>query len=145
MAHVPHRHWQTTTCIAALHVDGVTAPMVADGPINGEIFLHYVRECVCPTLGAGDIVLLDNLSSHKVTGVREALEAVGAARRYLPPYSPDLNPIERYCSKFQSTLRTLAARTVDAMWTTIGQLYDAVTPTHCNNFFYKAGYAVRKL
>ncbi len=145
VAHVPHGHWQTTTFIAALRVGGVTAPLVADGPINGALFLAYVRDCLCPTLVSGDIVVLDNVSSHKGVGVREALENVGAELRYLPPYSPDLNPIELYFSKFKSALRTLAERTVEALWSAIGKIYDAVTPSHCNNFFYKAGYAVRKL
>ncbi len=88
---------------------------------------------------------MDHVSSHRVDGVREAMENVGAELRYLPPYSPDLHSIELYCSKCKSALRTLAARTVDALWTAIGKLYDAVTPAHCHNFFYKAGYAVRKL
>jgi transposase len=145
VAHVPHGHWKTTTFIAALRVGGVAAPMVADGPINGEFFLKYVQEFLCPILNPGDIVIMDNLSSHKVEGVREAIEAVGAELRYLPPYSPDFNPIELYFSKLKSALRTLAERTVDALWIAIGNIYDAVTPTHCNNFFHKAGYAVRKL
>ena len=145
VAHVPHGHWKTTTFIAALRLGDVTAPMVADGPVNGELFLKYIVEFLCPTLRPGDIVIMDNLSSHKVEGVREAIEAVGAQLRYLPPYSPDLNPIELYFSKFKSALRTLAERTVDALWNAIGKIYDAVTPAHCNNFFYKAGYNVRKL
>lgn len=145
VAHVPHGHWKTTTFIAALRVGGVTAPMVADGPINGELFLKYVQEFLCPTLTPGDIVIMDNLSSHKVEGVREAIEATGATLRYLPPYSPDFNPIELYFSKLKSALRTLAERTVNALWNAIGKIYDALTPVHCNNFFHKAGYAGGKL
>jgi transposase len=144
VAHVPHGHWKTTTFIAALRVGGVTAPMVADGPINGALFLKYVQEFLCPTLTPGAIVIMDNLSSHKVAGVREAIEATGAELRYLPPYSPDFNPIELYFSKLKSALRALAERTVDALWNAIGKIYDAVTPAHCNNFFHKAGYAVGK-
>ncbi len=145
MAYVPYGHWKTTTFVAALRLNGVTAPMVADGPINGTLFLKYIQEFLCPTLKPGDIVIMDNLSSHKVEGVRKAIEAAGAKLRYLPPYSPDLNPIEQYFSKLKAALRTLSRRTVDALWGAIGDLYDAVTDIHCNNFFYKAGYAVRKL
>jgi transposase len=145
VAHVPHGHWNTTTFVAALRVGGVTAPMVADGPINGELFLKYVQECLCPTLHPGDLVIMDNLSSHKVEGVRDAIEAAGVELRYLPPYSPDLNPIEPYFSQLKAALRKLAKRTVDALWNAIGNLYDAVTSAHCNNFFHKAGYEVGKL
>jgi transposase len=145
IAHVPHGHWKTTTFIAALTLNGVGAPMVADGPINGALFLEYVREFLCPLLKKGDIVIMDHLSSHTVEGVREAIEATGALLLYLPPYSPDFNPIEQYFSKFKSALKKAAHRTIDALWDAIGLLYDAVTKTHCNNFFYKAGYAVGKL
>lgn len=145
IAHVPHGHWKTTTFIAALTLAGVVAPMVADGPINGALFLKYVQEFLCPLLKPGDVVAMDNLSSHKVEGVRKAIEATGATLLYLPPYSPDLNPIEQYFSKLKAALKKVAARTVDALWDAIGTLYDAVTTTHCNNFFYKAGYAVCKL
>lgn len=145
IAHVPHGHWKTTTFIAALTLTGVVAPMVADGPINGAVFLKYVQEFLCPILKPGDIVAMDNLSSHKVDGVREAIEAKGAILLYLPPYSPDFNPIEQYFSKLKAALKKIAARTVEALWNAIGSLYDDVTDTHCNNFFYKAGYAVRKL
>lgn len=119
--------------------------MVADGPINGALFLKYVKEFLCPLLKKGDIVVMDNLSSHKVAGVREAIEATGASLLYLPPYSPDFNPIEQYFSKLKAALKKTAARTIDALCNAIGSLYDTVTSTHCNNFFYKAGYAVRKL
>jgi len=145
IAHVPHGHWKTTTFIAVLTLAGVVAPMVADGPINGALFLKYVQEFLCPLLKKGDIVVMDNLSSHKVAGVRQAIEATGAILLYLPPYSPDFNPIEQYFSKLKAALKKTAARTIDVLWNAIGSLYDAVTTTHCNNFFYKAGYAVRKL
>jgi len=145
IAHVPHGHWKTTTFIAALTLTGVVAPMVADGPINGALFLKYVQDFLCPLLKPGDIVAMDNLSSHKVEGVREAIEATGAILLYLPPYSPDFNPIEQYFSKLKAALKKIAARTIEALWNAIGSLYDDLTEIHCNNFFYKAGYAVRKL
>ena len=145
IAQVPHSHWKTTTFIAALTLHGVVAPMVTDGPINGALFRKYVQAFLCPLLTKGDMVVMDNLSSHKVAGMKEAIEATGAALLYLPPYSPDFNPIEQYFSQFKAVLNKTAARTVGALWAAIGALYDAVTATHCNNFFYKAGYAVRKL
>jgi len=145
VAYAPHGHWKTTTFIAALRVGEVTAPMVADGPINGTLFLQYVTEFLCPTLKPGDIVIMDNLSSHKVDGVRAAIEAAGAQLRYLPPYSPDFNPIELYFSKLKAALRKAAERNISALWNTIGRIFDVITPTECNNFFYKAGYAVCKL
>ncbi len=145
VAQVPHGHWKTTTFLAALRLGGVTAPMVVDGPSNGALFLKYVQAFLGPTLKTGDIVIMDTLSSHKVEGVQEAIEAAGATLRYLPPSSPDLHPIAQYFSKLKAALRTLATRTVDARWHAIGHLYDAVTATHGNNFFSKAGYAVRKL
>jgi transposase len=124
---VPHGHWKTTTFIAALRNTAVTAPMVSDGPMDGSLFLAYVREFLCPTLRAGDIVIADNLSSHKVAGVREAIEAVGATIRYLPPYSPDLNPIEQLFSKLKAMLRKAAARTVNVLWDEIGRLIGTVS------------------
>ena len=137
---VPHGHWQATTFIAGLRVGAVTAPMVLDGPLDGEAFLLYVREFLCPTLTPGDLGLADNLPSHKVAGVKEAIEAKGASLRYLPPYSPDLNPIERVFSKFKALLRKAARRTVDALWTHIGNLLEAVTPDECANYFTASGY-----
>jgi len=110
--HVPHGHWQTTTFIGALRVSGLTAPVVFDGAVNGEIFLVYVKDHLAPTLRRGDIVVMDNLSSHKVQGVREAIEAAGASVAYLPPYSPDLNPIEQVFSKLKAKLRQHRERTV---------------------------------
>jgi transposase len=127
--------------IAALRHSKLTAPMVSDGPMDGALFLAYVRKFLCPTLKPGDVVIADNLSSHKVVGVREAIEAVGATIRYLPPYSPDLNPIEQVFSKLKAMLRKAAMRTVDALWDEIGRLIDAVSPNECKNYFQAAGYA----
>jgi len=140
VASVPHGHWQTTTFIAGLRVGAITAPMVLDGPLDGEAFLLYVQEFLCPTLTPGDLVIADNLPSHKVAGVKEAIEATGASLRYLPPYSPDLNPIEKFFSKFKALLRKAAPRTLDALWTQIGKLLDAVTPDECANYFTASGY-----
>lgn len=145
LAYAPHGHWKTTTFIAALRVNAVTAPMVADGPVTGPLFLQYVVEFLCPTLKPGDIVVMDNLSSHKVEGVREAIEAVGAQLLYLPPYPPDFNPIEMYFSKLKAALRKAAERNVSALWNAIGRIFDVITPTECSNFFHKAGYAVHIL
>jgi transposase len=140
IASVPNGHWKTTTFIAALRVNEITAPMVLDGPMDGEAFLVYVREFLCPTLRPGDIVIADNLPSHKVQGVREAIEAKGATLRYLPPYSPDLNPIEMLFSKLKALLKKAAHRTVDALWNEIGKLLDTFSPTECANYFKAAGY-----
>ena len=137
---VPHGHWKTTTFVGALRRRRLTAPMVTDGPINGEMFLAYVREFLCPTLQPEDIVILDNLSSHKVTGVEEAIRATGATLLYLPPYSPDFNPIEKFFSKLKALLRKAAKRSIDALWTEIGDLLNAVTPSECSNFFASCGY-----
>lgn len=138
--HVPHGHWKTTTFLGALRLSGLTAPLVIDGAINGEIFLVYVREHLVPTLQAGDIVVLDNLSSHKVKGVREAIEAVGARVEYLPPYSPDLNPIEQVLAKLKALLRKFGERTVDALWKRIGSLLDEFSPSECKNYLRHCGY-----
>jgi transposase len=137
---VPHGHWKTTTFIAGLRVDGVTAPMVLDGPMDGEAFLVYVKEFLCPTLTSGDIVIADNLGSHKMAAVREAIEAVGAELRLLPPYSPDLNPIEKLFSKLKAALRKAAHRTVDALWNEIGTILDSFLPHECENYFKSSGY-----
>ncbi len=114
--------------------------MVSDGPMDGEMFLAYVREFLCPTLRPGDIVILDNLSSHKVSGVEEAIRATGATLLYLPPYSPDFNPIEKFFSKLKALLRKAAKRSVDALWNEIGDLLNTVTPDECSNFFTSCGY-----
>jgi len=140
LSKVPHGHWKTTTFLAALRTTGLTAPLVIDGAINGALFLAYVRQQLVPTLRAGDLVVLDNLSAHKVAGVREAVESVGASLLYLPPYSPDLNPIETVFSKFKALLRTAAERTVETLWTTCGQLLDQFRETECRNHIRHCGY-----
>lgn len=140
VARVPHGHWKTSTFVAGLRHDGLSAPMVADGPMDGPLFLAYVREFLCPTLKPGDIVIADNLSSHKVAGVRDAIEATGAQLMYLPPYSPDFNPIEQLFAKLKALLRKAAVRTVDALWETIGKLLDTVSPEECRNYFHASGY-----
>jgi transposase len=137
---VPHGHWKTTTFLAALRHDRLTAPCVFDGAINGARFLAYVEQCLAPTLQPGDIVVMDNLGAHKVKGVRQAIETAGAELRYLPPYSPDLNPIEQAFAKLKALLRTAARRTVDALWRAIGQALDAFTPAECLNYLAHAGY-----
>ena len=121
LAYTPFGHWKTTTFVAALRHDRITAPCVFDGPINGETFLAYVEQALAPTLSPGDIVIMDNLGSHKVAGVREAIEAAGATQRFLPAYSPDLDPIEQVFAKLKNTLRKMAHRTVDALWEGMGQ------------------------
>ena len=137
---VPHGHWQTTTFVGALRATGLTAPLVIDGARNGELFLAYVPQQLVPTLTPGDIVVLDNLSSHHRAGVREAIEAAGCTPAYLPPYSPDLNPIELLFSKLKSRLRKLAERTLDSLWTRIGQLVSEFLPNECPNYLRHAGY-----
>lgn len=138
---VPHGHWKITTFLAGLRCGAITAPFVIDRPMNGVIFLAYVRQCLVPTLTPGDIVVLDNLSSHKVAGVREAIEAAGASLRYLPPYSPDLNPIELLFAKLKALLRKAAEREIEALWKRIGKLLDAFSPHECANYFRHDGYA----
>lgn len=140
IAKVPHGHWKTTTFLAALRSSGLSAPMVVDGPINGDIFLAYVEQQLVPTLRPGDIVIMDNLSSHKKAGVREAIEAAGAKLVYLPPYSPDFNPIELVFSKFKRLLRSASNRTVDALWQTCGRLLHQFTENECRNYFRHCGY-----
>ena len=138
---VPHGHWKITTFVAGLRCDAVTAPFVIDRPMNGPIFRTYLERCLIPTLTPGDIVIMDNLSSHKVTGVREAIEAAGARLVYLPPYSPDLNPIEQLFAKLKALLRKAAERSIEALWATIGRLLDAFSPAECANYLRHAGYA----
>ena len=135
-----HGHWRTTTFVAGLRLDGLDAPMLIDGPMNGEAFLAYVRKVPAPTLRPGDVVIMDNLGCHKSPKVREIIEAAGARLRFLPPCSPDFNPIEFAFSKLKSLLRAAAARTRDALWTTVGVILDAVTPGECRNLFTAAGY-----
>lgn len=141
LAKVPHGHWKTMTFVAGLRCDGVAAPFVIDCPMNRDVFLTYLRQCLVPTLSAGDIVIMDNLPAHKVAGVRETIEAVGAKLLYLPPYSPDLNPIEMMFSKLKALLRKAAKRTIPALWKKIGALLETITPQECTNFFKHAGYA----
>jgi transposase len=138
--YVPHGHWKTTTFLAALRVTGITAPLVVDGAINGEIFLAYVRQHLVPTLKTNDIVIMDNLSSHKLEGVRAAIEAAGARLVYLPPYSPDFNPIEQVFSKLKALLRKFGERTMDALWQRLGLLLDSFDPSECQNYFRHCGY-----
>ena len=140
VADVPHGHWKTTTFVGALRSTGMTAPMVIDGAMNGELFLAYVEQQLVPTLCQGDIVVMDNLSSHKKAGVSEAIESAGARLMYLPPYSPDLNPIELAFSKLKTLLRKFGERTVDSLWARIGQLIAEFKPTECLNYFRHCGY-----
>jgi transposase len=140
IAAAPCGHWKATTFIAGLRCSEITAPMVADGPMNGDLFLAYLRNFLCPTLKPGDIVIADNLSSHKVAGVEEALEAVGATIRYLPPYSPDLNPIEKLFSKLKALLKKAAVRTIDALWSEVGSLLSCFSEEECRNYFRSSGY-----
>ena len=142
---VPHGHWHTTTFLCGLRTTGLVAPLVLDGAVNGAAFLAYVEQFLVPTLTPGDIVVLDNLSSHKVSGVREAVEASGATLLYLPPYSPDLNPIELAFSKLKRLLRDAAERSVEALWQTIGRLLDRFPPTECANYFKHCGFAQSEL
>ena len=136
----PWGHWKTTTFVAGLRTTSLTAPMVLDGAMNGDAFIAYVEQVLAPSLSPGDIVIMDNLSSHKVAGVREAIKAAGAFLLYLPPYSPDLNPIELAFSKLKALLRKAAARSVDDLWGVIGELLDEFSPQECLNFFRHAGY-----
>jgi len=137
---VPHGHWKTTTFLAALRHDGLTAPMVVDGAINGELFVAYVEQILLPTLHKGDIVVMDNLSSHKVVGVQKAIESVGAQVLYLPPYSPDLNPIEMVFSKLKTLVRKLKLRKVSELWHKLGELCDVFLPEECLHYLQHAGY-----
>jgi len=136
----PHGHWKTTTFLAGLRHDRIIAPMVVDEPMDGEIFPAWVQQFLCPTLQPGDIVVMDNLSSHKVPGVRQAIEAAGATLLYLPPYSPDLNPIEKLFSKLKALLRRAAKRSVEELWTEIGALLDTIAAPECANYFASSGY-----
>lgn len=136
----PHGHRKTTTFIAGLRLEGMVAPMVLDGPINGDWFEAYARHVLAPTLRPGDIVILDNLSSHKRAAAREVIEARGARLRFLPPYSPDFNPIEMAFAKLKALLRKAAERTVEGLWNRIGALTEAFTPRECANYFTACGY-----
>ena len=137
---MPYEHWKTTTFVGALRLEGMTAPMVLDGAMHGVAFLAYVEQVLVPTLNPGDIVIMDNLSAHKSSAVRDAIEAAGAELRFLPPYSPDFNPIEMAFSKLKAFLKKTAARTVDDLWDAIAQGINTFTPTECQNYFAAAGY-----
>lgn len=139
-AGVPHGHWKTTTFTAGLCLTGMTAPFVHDGAMNSEMFQAYVEHVLVPTLSPGDIVVLDNLPAHKVPGARKAIERAGAQMMFLPPYSPDFNPIEMAFAKLKALLRAKAARTVTALWDATGSVLDDFTPDECANFFTAAGY-----
>lgn len=139
---VPFAAWKTLTFVAALRCDRMTAPMMIKGAVNGEAFLAYIEQCLVPTLKRGDIVVMDNVPSHKVEGVQEAIEAAGASLRYLPPYSPDLNPIETAYSAFKTFLRKCAERTEDALCRRAGQFVRRLRADTCANFFAHAGYAI---
>jgi transposase len=139
-APVPFGHWKTTTFTAGLRLGGLAAPFVLDGPMDGVAFLAYVSEVLVPELKPGDRVVMDNLPAHKVKGVREAIEGAGAALIYLPPYSPDLNPIEYAFSKLKAILRKAAARTLEELWAAIAAALPAFTPEECRNYFAACGY-----
>jgi transposase len=141
VASAPHGHWQTSTFLAALRQDQITAPCVIDGAINGETFLAYVEQILVPTLAPGDVVIMDNLGSHKVAGVRQAIEAASATLLYLPPYSPDLNPIEQLFAKLKALLRKTAARTYEALIDAIAAALSLFAPSECANYFANAGYS----
>ncbi len=137
---VPYGRWKTSTFVAALRQDGLAAPAVFRGAINGQLFLAYVEQTLVPTLTLGDIVVMDNLSSHKVTGVREAIAAAGAGVLYLTAYSPDMNPIEQAFATLKALLRAKALRTVEALWNAIGSIVTCFTPAECRNYMRDAGY-----
>jgi len=141
VAKVPHGHWKTLTFVAGLRCDRICAPCVLDGPINGGSFLAWVGQCLVPVLRSGDIVVMDNLGSHKGAGVRRTIRAAGAKLIFLPPYSPDLNPIEQVFAKLKTLLRKAAARTVEETWKGIGSTLNTFTAEECTNYFAHAGYA----
>ena len=139
-AGIPHGHWKTTTFVGALRLTGMTAPFVYDGAMNGVVFLAYVEQVLAPTLTPGDIVVVDNLPAHKPAGVREAIERAGATLSFLPPYSPDFNPIENAFSKLKALLRARAERTIPALWDAVGSIIDLFNPAEGANFFKADGY-----
>lgn len=140
VAKTPHGHWRTTTFVAGLRHDGIVAPMVIPCPMNGAIFRAYVETFLVRDLAPGDIVIMDNLASHKNDAVRQRIEAAGAELLFLPPYSPDLNPIEQVFAKLKHLLRKAAKRTVDALWDEIGTLLDCFSQNECANYIENAGY-----
>ena len=145
----PHGHWRTTTCVAGLRSTGLIAPLVLDGPMNGPAFLAYVEQFLAPALRPGDVVVMDprkslrdfaDLSAHKVAGISKAIRVAGASILFLPPYSPDLNPIEQVFAKLKALLRKAAARTKETLWTTVGQLLNQFSPAECRNYLTNSGY-----
>lgn len=143
VAKTPHGHWKTTTLIAALGLEGVRGSMVLDGPVNADAFEAFVEQVLVPQLQRGDIVVMDNLGSHKRPRTRELIEAAGAELWFLPPYSPDLNPIELVFSKIKRLLRSLASRTRDALWDTMQSVLDQITLFDATNCFLHCGYTLR--
>jgi len=143
VAKVPHGHWKTTTLIAALDRGGIRCSTVVDGAVNADVFEAFVQQVLVPTLGAGDVVVMDNLSSHKRWRTRALIRACGAEVLYLPPYSPDLNPIENVFAKIKQRLRTLSCRTRDALWTAMQSVLDSVTASDAANCFRHCGYTLR--
>jgi transposase len=139
-AALPHGHWKTTTFTAGLTIDRLVAPWLLDGAMDGEAFRTYVARVLAPELAPGDVVVMDNLPAHKVSGVREAIEAAGARLLYLPPYSPDFNPIEHAFAKLKALLRKAACRTISALWDAIAEALAAFTPDECRNLLASAGY-----
>jgi transposase len=140
VATAPHGHWHTTTFVGAITTRGFIAPLVIDGAVNGELFVAYVEQVLVPELRRGDVVVLDNLGSHTAAGVRAAVEGAGCRLLFLPPYSPDLNPIENAFSKLKRLLRSAAERTVEGLWAAIGRLLDRFSPAECRNYFRHCGY-----
>ena len=136
----PHGHWRTTIFVCALRTRGLVAPLVLDGAIDGASFVAWVEQGLVSELRRGDLVVMDNLGSHKVAGVREAIEAAGARVMYLPPYGPGLNPIEQVFAKLKALLRRAAARTVESLWSSIGALLDAFSPAECRRYIRHYGY-----
>jgi transposase len=141
VASVPHGHRKSTTFIAGLRHDRIDAPCVIDGAMTGELFVAYIEQFLAPTLKPGDIVIMDNLPAHKVGGVAEAIKARGATVRYLPPYSPDLNPIEQMFAKLKALLRKAAVRTIPELWDKIGELIESFKTDECANYLRNSGYA----
>jgi transposase len=141
LGRVPWGHWKILTFVAGLRHDGITAPFVIDRPMTSVIFIEYLRQCLVPTLKPGDIVVMDNLPAHKNPAVRQIIEAAGAELRYLPPYSPDLNPIEQAFAKLKAHLRKAQERSINTLWPRIGKLIDLFRPDQCQNFFANSGYA----
>jgi transposase len=141
---VPHGHWKTTTFVVGLRIRGLIAPTVVDGPMTGDVFVAYVQQQLVPTLAPGDVVVMDNLSSHKRAAVRTAIESVGAKLRMLPPYSPDLNPIEKAFSKLTAKLRAAQKRTIPELEQYLGEVLDCFSPEECENYFASCGYPTAK-